>query len=200
MSQVLRDRLPTLPSKRSIPLQHTITSWRITREPRLPANRAHGIFHYVEIKSPPVVSRPRWLYVPPDKLRIAKKEFTNLVQLDICRSSNSPWAAPLHLVPKKQPGVWKPCGDYRGLNAVTTPDRYSLPHIHDLANILHGQHIFFILNLVKAYHQIPVPEEDVPKTAVIMPNLVYSNLSPCLSAYGMQHKPSNDSWIRSYKT
>ena len=86
-----------------------------------------------------------------------------------CRPSNSFWMALLHLVPKKQFGMWRPYEDYRGLNAVTTPDRYLLlPHIHDLANHLHGKHVFTTL-LVKAYHQVAVLEEDIPKSAVSTP-------------------------------
>ncbi|KYN36617.1 hypothetical protein ALC56_09022 [Trachymyrmex septentrionalis] len=61
---------------------------RITKKPQLPANRAHGIFHHIQTKGLPVASRSRRL--PPDKLRIAKAEFANLVQLSICRPSNSP--------------------------------------------------------------------------------------------------------------
>ena len=65
--------------------------------------------------------------------------------------------------------MWRPYEDYRGLNAVTTPDRYLLlPHIHDLANHLHGKHVFTTL-LVKAYHQVAVLEEDIPKSAVSTP-------------------------------
>jgi hypothetical protein len=44
-----------------------------------------------------------------------------------------------------------------------------MAHIHDFADRLHGKAIFAILNLVRAYHQIPMAEEDIPKTAVSTP-------------------------------
>ena len=89
-------------------------------------------------------------------------------QLGIVRRSDSPWASPLHVVPKAD-GSWRPCGDYRRLNTVTTDDRYPLPHIQDFNGRLSGTSIFSVVDLVKGFHQIPMSPEDVPKIAIITP-------------------------------
>jgi hypothetical protein len=81
---------------------------------------------------------------------------------------DSPWASPLHLVPKKEDG-WRPCGDYRALNVRTVPDQYPVRHIDDFAQKRAGCRIFSAIDLVNAYHQISVHPDDIAKTAIISP-------------------------------
>ncbi|KAK4467601.1 hypothetical protein MN116_000267 [Schistosoma mekongi] len=88
------------------------------------------------------------------------------------------------MVPKNDRNGWRPTGDYRRLNAQTTSDRYPLPHIYDLTATLKGMTIFSKIDLVKAYNQIPMSENDVPKTAIVTPFGLYEFLQ---MPYGLRN-------------
>jgi hypothetical protein len=115
----------------------------------------HRIRHTIETTGCPVFAKARRL--DPDKLRQAEAEFRKLEAAGIIRLSDSPWSSPLHMVRKKDRS-WRPCGDYCRLNLATTHDRYPLPSILDLSNKLHGFKFFSCIDLVKCYHQIPMPK------------------------------------------
>lgn len=139
----------------------------IVRPAGVPREVRHRTAHHIRTTpGPPVSCRARRL--APDNLHSAKSEFELMVREGIARRSDSPWSSPLHMVAKKN-NEWRPCGDYRALNTRTVPDRYPVRHIMDFSHALHGCSIFSTVDCAKAFTQIPVAPEDVPKTAIITP-------------------------------
>ena len=138
---------------------------------------------------PPIVERPRRL--TGDRLTAAKAEFAMLLDRGIIRPSSSQWDSPLNLVSKKD-GSLRATGDYRRLNACTIPDRYPLPVIEDLLQEVQGQ-VFSKVDLQRAFHQIPVAEED-PRRLSPCPS-AFSTLWACRSDSATQRKRCNELWI-----
>ena len=139
---------------------------------QLPA-AVHDLQHHIKTVGPPLSSRFRLL--EGSKLQAARAEFDQMEKDSIVHCSTSPWASPLHMVPKED-GSWRPCGDFRRLNLVTEPDRYPLPNMLDFADRLSGCTVFSKIDLRKGYWQVPVHPDDIPKTAVITPFGLYEFL------------------------
>lgn len=153
--------------QKSHPYRDILDRYPDTTKPiNFTAPAKHAVKHHIETTGPPVYARARPL--PPHQYERVKKEFKVMQELGICRPSNSPWASPLHVVPKKD-GQIRTCGDYRRLNAITKPDRYPIPRIQDFTYGMAGKRIFTTLDINRAYHAIEMAPEDVEKTAIVTP-------------------------------
>ena len=108
---------------------------------------------------------------PPRRVPLAfadeeRKVIETMEKQGIIRKSHSCWSSPLCLVRKKD-GKVRPCIDYRAVNKVTQMDNFPIPRTRDCLDAVAGAKLFSTFDVTSSYHQIPVKEEDIPKTAFI---------------------------------
>ena len=129
--------------------------------------------------------------LPPYRLPQAyrervQEELQEMLADGIIEPSNSDWAAPIVLVPKKD-GSLRLCVDYRRLNGVSQSDAYPMPRIDELIDRLGGSKFITTLDLTRGYWQVPVAEADRHKTAFTTPFGLYQfKVMP----FGLQGAPA----------
>ena len=106
--------------------------------------------------------------VPYSQRESIKKEIELMLRMGAIEKSYSPYCSPVVLV-KKKDGKIRFCVDYRKLNRIVVFDAEPMPEIDYLFAKLGERRIFSKLDLSKGYWQIPVRQEDRPKTAFSTP-------------------------------
>src|SRR5215469_6165258 len=126
---------------------------------------AKGIKHKINLTSEdPVKTKP--YPIPYNAKKELKEEVDKMLKLKVIRRSNSAYASPIVTV-KKKDGSMRVCADYRKLNKITLFDPEPMTTAEDLFTKMGTSKYFSKLDLSKGYWQVPMADEDIPKTAFV---------------------------------
>ena len=120
----------------------------------------------IKLNPNPNIYRRGEYQLPGDRAEAMKKLLMEFIERGWFEPSDSEWASPAFIVPKKEKGEWRLVVDYRGLNEQTDHDSYSLPLIDSILQKQQKKRIIRALNLKHAYHQMPLHEASRPCTAM----------------------------------
>ena len=109
-----------------------------------------------------------------DNVRAMREQVRQLQEQGWIEPSWAPWGSPVLFVPKKEK-VFRMCGDFRDLNALTLDDSFPLPRVELILHRAGGATIFSKLDLVSGFHQIALTEESKPLTTFCLPEPVEGN-------------------------
>ena len=123
----------------------------------------------IKLKPNPKIYRHREYQLQGDRAEAMKKLLAEFIERGWIEPSDSEWASPAFIVPKKEKGEWRLVVDYRGLNEQTEHDSYSLPLIDSILQKQQKKRIFTVLDLKHGYHQMPLHPDSRPCTAMSTP-------------------------------
>jgi hypothetical protein len=122
----------------------------------------------------------------PQRRAVLEVEIQRMVEKNVIEECESPYAAPVVMVPKKD-GSFRVCVDFRKLNSVTVPDCYPLPRIDDVLHAARQNFYMSTLDLKSGFWQVPVRPEDRDKTAFVTPFGLYRFLR---MPFGLRNSPA----------
>jgi len=100
-----------------------------------------------------------------EELRTLREWLKEMEKTGKIKRSTSPTGSPILFVPKPNGRGLRLCVDYRGLNAVTIPNRYPLPLMQELQDRVRGAQWFTKMDLKNGFNLIRIRAGDEWKTA-----------------------------------
>jgi thymidylate kinase len=133
--------------------------------------------HTIDTGDAAPIKRP-YYRMPFKKYEQLKAHVDRLLENKIIRPSNSAWAAPMHLVPKKGDDT-REVVDYRALNAVTKADAFPIPRIDDILYNIGPADTFSVLDCFSGYLQCKMEgaPDDPSDTSTTSPSIERSAFS-----------------------
>lgn len=129
----------------------------------LPEHRSFDCPIEIIPESSPIPYQKIYALSPKETLAL-KTYLDDNLRIGFIRPSKSPAGSPIFFVPKKD-GSLRPCVDYRELNSRTVKNRYPLPLIHDMLDVIQGSKVFTKIDLRGAYNLVRIKPGDEWKTA-----------------------------------
>jgi hypothetical protein len=102
------------------------------------------------------------------------------------RVSKSPYASPCFFI-KKKDGSLRLVQDYRKLNYWTKKDKFPLPRIDDLIDVLHDGKYFTKMDILWGYNNVRIREGDEELAAFLTPLGLYE---PTVMYFGLCNSPA----------
>ncbi|KAL0883537.1 hypothetical protein ABMA27_015691 [Loxostege sticticalis] len=130
----------------------------------------------IRLKNPDKYVERRPYRLSPVEREKVRCIISELLEHGIIRESKSPYSSPIILVKKKN-GDDRLCVDFRELNANTLRDHYPLPLISDQIDQLADGQFFTTFDMAAGFHQIPIAESSIEKTAFVTPDDLYEYLT-----------------------
>ncbi|MBW0506497.1 hypothetical protein O181_046212 [Austropuccinia psidii MF-1] len=146
----------------------------------------HACDHHIELEGslPPVGVIYSLSNQESDTLRAYISEN---VEKGFIRPSSSSTGAPVLFVKKKDGGL-RLCVDYCKLNAVTKKNKYPVPPMNQLLNVLNGSSIFSKIDLHGAYNLLRIKEADEHLTAF---RVKYDSYEYLVMPFGLTNAPTS---------
>src|SRR6266568_3679373 len=101
------------------------------------------------------------------------------------RPSKSPYAAPCFFI-KKKDGSCRLVQDYRKINQYTVKDKFPLPRIDDLIDVLHEGNFFTKMDILWGYNNVRIRKGDEHKAAFLTLRGLFE---PTVMYFGLCNSP-----------
>ncbi|KAG3092027.1 hypothetical protein PI124_g20690 [Phytophthora idaei] len=145
-------------------------------QPELPEGlpEKRDIEHRIDVKDPNLaIYRQQWRQSSEQRREIIRW-VEDMVKKKLIRPSISPHAAPTFCV--RKPVGWRIVHDYRYLNSNTLRQSIPMTRKEDILDAMAGAYWLSTMELMSAYYQVRMREEDIKFTAFQAPNGLWEYL------------------------
>jgi hypothetical protein len=164
--QEIEDKVREVPIAYQDTIRKLLNEFKTLFPLDLPINKLpdHPIEHAIVVDPTKPIPQRRPYKTSTTEDTLIETTLKYLLDHGLIRESDSPYASPVLVVPKKD-GTFRFCIDYRILNRISRIDKFPIPRIDDLCDKLRGASVFSKMDLRSGYWQVRIKEEDVEKTA-----------------------------------